>query len=886
MTQSSCDTVESRSLPLSSSIIGLSKDETILISAAGDVVACRCRDSPYHNPLQDTNNRQALYTWGVDDPVAANNNDDGNLSVGGLRLCCDDDLSTQLQESAICSWNATAANVDEPVPVEISNGRPYEGGPPRGGLLGGAPDVVEVERNASPLRKLSRKNQRRSSDDNRIEPKLLGGGGYYHEQRSCSPSSEKKADPLEKAQQAFQSAPLLRNIDTQPLLDDENAVDSGSIVPIRSFDYSHFENGGNDMLPFDFERYSAPSPPSLSSRRRKSQQQAKSSATQSASSANRANTTTSDARPSSPRLQNTAPARFFHGVPTFLSYFQHVKITQVSAHPLGSHVLLASAAGLLYSYGLNDYGQLGIGVQTPIDGFHKGYILTPTIVTPLVENGGKVIACAAGVNHSLVVVATEERRVVKSASMGLPAKDDDSQRQSKSDEQESSESPRGISSPRSFANGNTETVMYHQVYGFGRNDSLKIGLVSPKLSHVHKSSAVSVAPTSISTGNNYAAAVPNDVDGECVILPRRVALRCKVRAFPTSPRSEPQVTVDHPTLPEGIFSIQASEEHSAALVRMASGDVELYTWGNSKHGALGLPQPRKGLRWPPEPPNSHVSSNDSATMASGDTASTGSVAGPSDVVPVPSLVAELSQSHSSTDDVGPTPSLLLRGEYPEQIALGRYCTFIRTSHGRCFSFGSSAEGMLGRGMDFVESATPGEISLPEDFVDERLTCVSAGATHVLATTEKGHVLAWGSKELSGLSRKSWNSNDESILEDNKQAEFQWSPQHVPLTSGKKRAGRPIHIVQAVAGYDSSVFVCETGHVLSCGKSSGRLGIGECRETVVSSPRPMFGGLQLWHGKHRPSVRPTASLPPINQNSNPPPVPSGNQARLKRGITIS
>ena len=45
-----------------------------------------------------------------------------------------------------------------------------------------------------------------------------------------------------------------------------------------------------------------------------------------------------------------------------------------------------------------------------------GYVRRPMIVTELLENGGKTIAYAAGVSHSMAVVEVEEQRMRKSPS--------------------------------------------------------------------------------------------------------------------------------------------------------------------------------------------------------------------------------------------------------------------------------------------------------------------------------------------------------------------------------------------------------------------------------------------------------------------------------------
>lgn len=646
-------------------VLSLSKDETLLVSSSGDVLACRCRLSPYPQP----------YQW-------------HDECVAYCEADCDD-LSTQLQDTSLCTWSTQH----------------------KGGLRGGAPAQI-----AMPLQ---------------TPQSLLYENGVRQELPEHSPSSQPNVSLV--PQQAF-LRPALANLES-----DEEEV--SMIVPIRSFDYSHFEIGGNDMI----------SEMGLVS-------------------------------PRSPSFRSDMP--FFHGVPSFLPAFRHVKIKQISAHPLGSHVLLISAAGLLYSYGLNDYGQLGIGVKTPVTGFHRGYIVNPTIVTPLVEHGGKAVACAAGVNHSLVVVMTEEHRLVKSSSPDTILK-----RPSELD----------------------SVVVYHQIYGFGRNDSLKIGLVSPKMAHF------------------------GGGDNECVLLPRRVALRCKIRT---------SVDENHP--PQGIFDVQASEEHSSALVRRASGDVEVYTWGNAMYGALGLPQPS------------------AAELPDHDE--------PVNIVPVPSFVACLSKT-SNLEAAATSLLLEEEEEYPCRVSLGRRCSFVVSSLGRCFSFGTSEEGMLGLGPKITISQRPTEITLPVKFCNERIRSVRAGASHVLACSDQGNVFAWGSREYSGLQSDLFESVGGEYLDNT-----EWSPKLVELcatNSGKA------NVVEVCAGFDCSFFVFENGEVHSCGRNSGRLGLGECQDSVVGVPRPLFGGLHLWQRHDR-----RMSLTALRRSSD---VATTTRPRaapvLKRGISI-
>ena len=609
-------------------------------------------------------------------------------------VCCEaqcDDLNRQVQETTLlCS---------------------------PGALLGGSPAAAISPVHDSPETTTKRLQQ------------LRGGAG--DEKRRVTTRDPPPESFQNRAQKAFSSPPLVIETDMN---------EEESIAPIKSFDYSHFAEGGNDMLP----------PPNTRSLLAKDPPQA-----------------------ASPNKLWGEPA-FSHGVPTFFPAFSQVKITHVSAHPLGSHCLFISNAGLLYSYGLNNYGQLGIGLKPRSQGSH--FVPTPTIVTPLVENGGKAFTCAAGVTHSLVVVVTEERRLLKSDS--------------------------SISS---------ESVVYHQLYGFGRNDFMKIGLVSPKL------------------------AKPGSEDEmENVLLPRRASLRCKVR--PGSGDA-----------PAGVFSVQASIEHSAALVRRGSGDVELYTWGNAMKGALGLPN--------------------NTTPKSPDQGKPFAIR----VVPVPSFVAALSRTSNAQ---AKSSCVLLRDEFPTAVSLGPRCSFVTTSEGRCFSFGESQDGMLGLGKRVRECPTPSEIALSIDARNEFILQVRAGANSVVATTRSGKVLAWGSKQYVGLGGgDDAVAASESAETDAKQPDpVQWSPKLVQVCNDdEERTAAHGRIVLAVAGFDNAVFVTESGRVLSCGKASGRLGVGEVRDDVVT-PQHMFGGLSLWQTQH----------PQIQK----PPPPPRRQQELRRGKSVA
>jgi alpha-tubulin suppressor-like RCC1 family protein len=827
-------------------LVSLSKDETILLSPSGDVVTCRCRDSalPSSSAALDSQKSKDGGAW---------NGYQWDLADQAANLCCEancDDLSNQLQATALCgAWGGSLDSGDDndngipPSPFRAKRvGSDDDDNthnlslPPRrrnrGGLLGGNPADVAAPFLQHPTTPFA--------------AGLQGGGSYFRD----------SADPTfrEQAAVAFRSPPLRTSgrasgsASAQQQPDDLAVDDESSIVPIRSFDYSHFySDNGNDMLP-DTPRQRPPATVLRSPDRLP---------------ANFLQPTLDVASDDAIVAQPYIADSYHHGIPTFLRSFAAIRIQMVSANPLGSHVLLISNAGLLYSYGLNDCGQLGVGVRTSVAGFHRGYVTTPTIVTPLVENGGKAICCSAGVNHSLVVVETEERRIIKTRSFDHEASSLSATAGSASSR---SLDPRGPA--KSTA---TETIVYHQIYGFGRNDSMKIGLIRPR-----------------------GAAVNGVVEAEVehVLLPRRVALRCRVQQlYDVPPHVAPEALP-----PLGIFDIQASAEHSSALVHRGTGEIELYTWGNATFGALGCSTPKRPTMTSRPPSSSSLSAPYTSVPSV-----------PISVVPIPSVVASLSMSDN---DEAKATSLLLDGEFPVSCSLGRRSSFVLTCFGRCFAFGTSEEGMLGLGPKITESSRPTELALPVELRGEGLTVVSAGVSHVLACTEGGRVLAWGSKIPSGLELRNGSNNNGGGSSNNSTSSktvttqesgshdehIQWSPRQVVMST-KSLPSQDYRVVSVGAGYDCSLFVTESGRVLSCGLSSGRLGLGErvgasqtttapdepssttpsTKKAIVRRrvpvPQPLWGGLRLWY---RRSIKPAVLAPPGRPGK---PV-------MHRGVTIS
>lgn len=832
-----------RSLPMASS-----RAETIVISSSGDLLTCRCRHSPYPNdtkvsssslkPQQqqrlrsntNSNSNNAPFRWTdelccsstVSTPI--NHDDEDNVSVHpGGGFCS---LWPINNNSQGCSSDAAA--VGDKNNFRTSSASDLTVPTDRGGLLGGSPADV-----ASPLVHHQQQSinsfynthnihgLRGGSDPSLIDSRsnsndtnnnVTSNGGAVvvtpfssianqtHQPRQSPrgfPVSPSNSVARKGTQNAFRHYSPMGTPTTSTDLDEDR-----NMVPIMSFDYSQTTDG--DML----------------------------TSTTSASFSKRNNTA---AAPSG------CPT-FLHGIPTFCASFDTVKVRHVSAHPLGAHVLVICQAGLLYSYGLNSHGQLGIGVLSDTRGPQQGFVMTPTIVTPLLENGGKAVHCAAGVDHSLVVVEMEERRLMKSRSMepSHPANNTaaipSSQHLHRSESQSNTFPQSRVCSNHGEEHA-MEAVLHHQMYGFGRNNFMKIGLVRPNPSKRQTPS------TTRSSGRgpplNHALP-PALVDRtECESLPRRVALRCSVRKYPRS-----RIDFADPSSCLGIFAVAASVDHSAALVRRTSGDVELFTWGNASFGALGLPH------------FAHTDRQEDIDSQAMQAPTLTPVASPQRIVPVPTFVACLSRTSNRDAQIA---SLLNyeKGEFPVDVSLGRSCSFIVTSIGRCFAFGTSETGMLGLGLGVTEANQPVEVFLPRDSLLDQLSTIDkfcsvhAGSSHAIACTTNGNAYGWGTRCYAGLESKPHivtptssdhhtprhvsGSTPRSVSHT---LDIEWSPKNVEFP-----ADSPI-IRQACAGNDCSIFLSASGQVWSTGKNSGRLGCGELSMDVIA-PKPLFGGLQLF-----------------------------------------
>lgn len=587
------------------------------------------------------------------------------------------------------------------------------------------------------------------------------------------------------------------------------------------------------------------------------------------------------------RLRDTSS--MLSGIPTFLNHLSQIRITHLSAHPRGHHVLLISEEGLLFSYGSNECGQLGLG-RFHKKGDKKGNdpksevdstrfrVKIPSIVTPLLENGGKTVNCAAGVDYSLVVVRTEGSRIANR---------------------------RYNKSPPSATGKNSanDCITHHQMYGFGNNEHMKLGLLDPDSigkrrnkngggnfstprhsnqgdNADHDSSPRSSVLSCFSTPDSIATAGSESEEtghklANYVFLPRRVALHCRVISRKGIHSAIKQSQSDLPPLEYGIFKVAASCDHSAALVRRPSGAVELYSWGRGE--ALGhstsqaareadIPSPR---RWECVPLPSLIQQKNEVQNL---------------IVATPTLVTALSSLHEyqssaksgapprtpsprkesrhrspgkamshNIDNLEGTKSLLHPTENLVDIALGPSCTHAVTSSGRWFAFGESQDGLLGLGANTTAANVPTEVKFAGSGTIHSL---SIGEKHAVAVSEEGVAYTWGrcqygiradAGDTETLSSPQPITFPDRIQPNNKRKSVEDALiSHMGLGASVKDTSDDIvdGVVYAHAGRDLSVFVLESGSVLTCGQKSGRLGQGNISMNV-NSPRHMFGGLQLW-----------------------------------------
>ena len=163
--------------------------------------------------------------------------------------------------------------------------------------------------------------------------------------------------------------------------------------------------------------------------------------------------------------------------------------------------------------------------------------------------------------------------------------------------------------------------------------------------------------------------------------------------------------------------------------------------------------------------------------------------------------------------------------------------------------------MLGLGSTTSTSPTPTEVKLD---TSERIQAISIGEKHAVAVSNQGRAYTWGRFEhgittASEDAKTSLSSPKAVKFADLMTSKTSTLEKAIMRHIGQEDTSNDTSsnhdasndgVVCAHAGRDLSVFVMESGSVLTCGKKSGRLGQGDV-SMDVQSPSPMFGGLQLW-----------------------------------------
>jgi len=212
---------------------------------------------------------------------------------------------------------------------------------------------------------------------------------------------------------------------------------------------------------------------------------------------------------------------------------------------------------------------------------------------------------------------------------------------------------------------------------------------------------------------------------------------------------------------------------------------------------------------------------------------------------------------TTTNSSTPVQVNLPNGGFVTAIAGGASHSLALTSAGLVLAWGSNASGQLGDG-NTTDSSTPVRVTQPPFALN--LSAIAGGGGHSLALTSTGQVVAWGSNNAGQLGNGTTTSGTCSCLS---------TPVQVSLPAGAS--------VSAIAGGGQhSLALTSTGQVLAWGSNSvGQLGNGTTTDSntpVAVSALGTTGSAIAGGGHHSlaiqlpPTLLPVAVLPALSNGA--------------------
>lgn len=452
----------------------------------------------------------------------------------------------------------------------------------------------------------------------------------------------------------------------------------------------------------------------------------------------------------------------------------------------GFHNLLLDQNGLVYSWGKNNFGQLGLGKDV-------GHMVYQPVLVKALQGDFLVEKVVAGQAFTLAMTSKGE----------VYGFGDNSALQLGSSAASPTQlEPKILQLGQKFADvacGKLHCLGVAKdgsVFAWGTDSYGQLGLGSSKRSHAAAkpekiAKLKGIKKVFASATGSYAVSAR----GELYSWGKNNAGQLGLRST-KNPKSSPQIAVKTSeetrvrSLSAGGHAFQY-EAHSAAIV----SNQEVYTWGWNIFAQLGNggTEARQGI--PKMIP--WLARLNLTSIVCGQF-STGAVTEDGDLYMWGSNEAgQLGRGDFSASPSDPT-RVTIDGRV-QSVAIGYGHVLALTKDGRVFAWGKNFYGQLGVG-DHRDKSAPQLVSHLEE---ERIVEVQAGQYHSLARTEAGAVFAWG-----------YNRDYELGLNDNMDRVL---PQDIATLKGRK-------VAQISAGNYHNLALTEDGSVLSWGLSNyGQLG---------------------------------------------------------------